>query len=254
MHLFAFLLASALLVDFDAQGQAEFQAGRFRAAKNLFEQSARLPHDSVLSQSAAYANLAQAQLALGELTAAETALRKAITLAPHLGRLWNQLGQVLFLKRQFGESEAAQLKALALTARGDPQTAAVILSDLAILYDKTGTKGKAMGSLQRAFELLPPSHARARILANLGVFSWKYGRTSAAARYLEQALLEMQQFAGTNHPDVGKVLEDYSSVLSKSGQKQTARQMAARAQEIRSAAFPQNNDRRETVNWRDLIR
>ncbi|MFN7939662.1 MAG: tetratricopeptide repeat protein [Bryobacteraceae bacterium] len=254
MQLLALFLAPALLAQSpDAQGQAEFQAGRYRAAKKHFEHSLRLSQDSPTDHAVALANLAQAQLALGEVSAATGSLRLALDQMPHSGRLWNQYGQVLFTGRDFAAAEAAQRKALDLTLQNDPKTAATVLSDLALLYKERGKGQQAIDSLQRALQLLPPSHARARILANLGLLRWKFGPKSAAAGYLEQALTEMEQSVGPRHPDVGRILEDYSTVLARSGRKQAAKEMAARAHQIRAASLAQTNNSRQTIDYRDLV-
>lgn len=253
MQIIALGLLSALLAQTpDAQGQAEFQAGHFRSAKKLFQQSVRSQSGTPQEQAAALANLAQAQLALGELAPAGDSLRRAIQLVPQSSRLWNQLGQVQFLNRRLEEAEAAQSKALLLSEKNEPKVAATVLSDLALIYEEKGKGQKAMDSLQRAASLLDPGQARARVLANLGLLRWKFGPKTDAPLYLEKALLEMEASAGKHHPDVGRILEDYAQVLAKTGQKQSAKQMAARAREIRSSALAQTNSGYATVDWRDL--
>ena len=62
----------------------------------------------------------------------------------------------------------------------------------------------------------------------------------------------MERAVGPQHPDVGKVLEDYSIVLQKAGRKPEAKQIAQRAQEIRSSFAAHTNSDHATVDWRDL--
>lgn len=238
----------------DALGQLEFRAGRYRAAKKLFQESAQRHQGQPEARAAALANLAQAQLALGEQSQAAGSVRQALDLMPRSGRLWNLLGQVLFAGRQFDEAGVAQRKALDLTLDTEPQAAATVLNDLALLHEQSRQGEQAIECLRRAQNLLSPGHARARVLANLGLLAWKFGPKSAAADYLEQALKEMEQAVGIHHPDVGRILEDYSAVLAKSGRKQTARQMAERARQIRSNSLVQTNTSGTTVDWRDLGR
>lgn len=228
------------------RGAAEFQAGRFQAAKKYFAQAVREAAGSEPDLAAKLSNLAQAQVALGELALASETIRRSIDYQPKSAQLWNQLGQVLILRKQYREAEEVQRKALMLAGPGQPAVAAVIYSDLSLIYKEAGKNSQALESLESARALLPAGRARARVLSNLGMLCWGLGRKTEAASYLGRALQEMEEAAGQHHPDVGRILEQYSTVLSKSGQKQVAREMAARAEEIRSAALP------ATVDWRDL--
>lgn len=228
------------------RGAAEFQAGRFQAAKKYFAQAVREAEGSAPDLAAELSNLAQAQVALGELVLASETIRQAIDHLPKSAQLWNQLGQILILRKQYREAEEVQRKALTLAGPGQPAIAAVIYSDLSLIHKEAGRNTEALESLESAQALLPSGQARARVLSNLGMLWWGLGRKTEAASHFSRALHEMEQAVGLHHPDVGRILEQYSTVLSKSGQKQVAREMAARAEEIRSAAMT------VTVDWRDL--
>lgn len=228
------------------RGQAEFQAGRFQTAKKYFVQAVRDAAGSEQDSAAELSNLAQTHAALGELVLAARAIQSAIDSQPDSPRLWNQFGQILFLRKQYREAEKVQKKALALANPGQPAVAAVIYSDLSLIYREAGRATQAMEALAMARSLLPAGQARARVLSNLGVLCWSLGRKPDAVAHLAQALQEMEAAAGQHHPDVGKILEQYAIVLSKSGKKLVAREMAARAEAIRSSALP------ATVDWREL--
>ena len=95
-----------------------------------------------------------------------------------------------------------------------------------------------------------PSQARARMLANLGTSSWKVGEKKQAVTWLSQALAEMESIVGPNHPDVARILEDYSTVLRKTGRGTEAKEFEKRARDIRSSFAAHTGE--ATVDWRDL--
>ena len=203
------------------------------------------------AQATALCNLGQAYQAMGESRRAEAALRQALEILPRAGQVWLALGQVLFLRRDYRGAEAAQLQALVLFEESK-SLQAVALNDLAVLYQAKHNDAKAAESLERAVALLGPGQARARMLCNLGVLRWKAGRKAEAESGFKQALREMEEAVGSQHPDVGRILEEYSVVLKKSGRVVESRDMQTRAKGIQSTFAAQTNSGRITVDWRDL--
>jgi hypothetical protein len=84
------------------------------------------------------------------------------------------------------------------------------------------------------------------------VLRWKAGRKAEAESGFKQALREMEEAVGSQHPDVGRILEEYSVVLKKSGRVVESRDMQTRAKSIKSTFAAQTNSGSITVDWRDL--
>jgi Tfp pilus assembly protein PilF len=236
----------------DSLGRAEFRAGRYRKAKSYFDRSLAVNRDRPEARLAALSNAGQAYLALEEYGRAEQLFREALQLGPDHAALWQFLGKVLFLRHRYADAEAAQYKALSLVKAGQSEVAAAARNDLAILYQARKRPRAAISLLEDAAAATQPGQARARIFANLGVLQWKYGSKQDAAMYLRRALSEMETAVGPEHPDVGKILEDYGDVLRATGEKAVAKHMAKRAAAIRSAFAAQTNNTGTTVDWRDL--
>jgi hypothetical protein len=87
------------------------------------------------------------------------------------------------------------------------------------------------------------------MLSNLAVLQWKSGQREAAVETLREALAAMEAAVGPDHPDVAKILDDYSAALEKTGRKAEAKTLAARAESIRTSFQAQSG---LTVDWRDL--
>ena len=235
----------------DARGQAAFAAGRLRSAKTSFERAVRSAEGRPDEQVAALTNLGQTLIALDERAAAEEALRRGVNLSPESARTWHLLGQLLYKKGSIREAEAVIRKALAL-APSDPAIAAPCLSDLATLLMGGNRKREAAEMLEQAIQQAVPGQARARMLDNLGTLQWRLGRREQAAETLGRALAEMEATVGPRHPDVARVLDDYSAVLAKTGRKVESRAMAIRASELKSVFGWQANAGGGTVDWRDI--
>jgi tetratricopeptide (TPR) repeat protein len=236
----------------DARGRAEFAAGRYRAAKAWFEgavHSAESPGEQLI----ALTNLGETLLALGENSRAERTLGQAMELSPKSARTCHLLGQVLVLRGCLPRAEQVLRKALVL-AESDPVEASSCRSDLATLLLAGRRMREAAQMLEQAVELAPPGQGRARMLTNLGTLYWRFGQKNRSADLLGRALAEMEEAVGARHPDVGRVLEDYSFVLARIGRKTESRAMAERAKELRVKFAWQANSRRDTVDWPDLLR
>jgi tetratricopeptide (TPR) repeat protein len=236
----------------DALGRTEYQAGRYRLAAKYFDLSLQIwtPHSP--EQAAGLCNAGQAYQAMGQQRRAEDSFRRALEILPQSPQIWVSLGQILFLRRRYAAAEAAQRKALTMYQDSRSPDAAIPLNDLAILYQAQLKNQQAEEALAQAVALLPAGQRRARILANLGALQWKMGRKNDAESQLRSALGEMEQAVGPGHPDVGRILEDYSAVLKKTGRGDEARSLEKRAQGIRSAFAPNDNRGGATVDWRDL--
>jgi hypothetical protein len=111
-----------------------------------------------------------------------------------------------------------------------------------------------MQMLRRAISEGSPGQGSARARGNLAELKWKHGARKDARIGFQEALDEMTIAVGCNHPEIAVLLERYSQVLWKSGQKTEAKGAAARAAEIRSAFDPQSNRSGLTVDWRELSR
>ena len=108
--------------------------------------------------------------------------------------------------------------------------------------------------LMRAISEGPPGQGRARVRANLADLQRKRGAYKEAKLAFQDALDEMTLAVGRSHPDTGLILERYSQVLWKSGQKAEAKSAAARAAEIRSAFNIESNRNVFTVDWMEAGR
>jgi tetratricopeptide (TPR) repeat protein len=242
----------ALAGIFDALGRTEFRAGRYRMAKKYFHQAAGLLDAAPEVRAIALSDAGLAMQMLGELAGAERAVREAIGILPRNPILWQRLGQLLTERRRYGDAEAALENALAYGVSAAPARAAVAWNDFAVLYEAQGKNQQALDSLERAAASITPGQDRARILANLSVLQWKTGAKERAAGSLRQALVEMEAAVGPEHPDLIRILEDYSTALLKLGRVSEASALGRRAKRIRSSFAALTNDSQRTVDWRDL--
>ena len=242
----------SLGVILDALGRAELQAGRYRPALKYFERSLGIWAPQSEARAHALCNAAQAYQSIGERSRAEDSVRRALEILPQSPQIWQVLGQVLYMKHDYVGSETAQGKALAIWEECKSPEAATALNDLAVLYQTLRKNRKAAAALERAVAIMAAGQARARVLTNLGVLSWKLGRRSEGAAYLSRALHEMETAVGPHHPDTGKVLNEYSAMLRKTGHRIEASEMEKRAHEIRSAFASQTNRGQGSVDWHDL--
>ena len=229
----------------DALGHAEFRAGRYRSAKKYFERALLAPAKETAGQAAALSNAGQAYMALGEYRRAEEYLRDAIRLMPDAAPLWHRLGQAMFLQGRRTEAESAYRRALR-----DHDRDADVWSDLAAVLEVQNRRAEAIALLRQAVAESPAGQNRARVLRNLAVLEWKEGSPRTAAEHLQEALTHLEAAVGGDHPDVARVLDDYSEVLAKTGEKVRSREAAKRAQSIRSAFAGQDGG--STVGWREL--
>ena len=228
----------------DALGRAEMYAGRYRAAKSYLERASRLGGD----KSASPANLAMACMALGDHRRAEQILRQVLVAHPDNPSVLRSLAQALHLQGR--DTQAALILEQLLLSSQAP----AVRADLAVLYQTSGRRDKALELLLSAVNDSEPGQARARLLTNLGVLHWKMGSRKESEIALRSALAEAEASVGKKHPDTAWTLEQYSEVLRALGSKQEARRLSARAAEIRAALSPQTDDRRFTVDWRESAR
>ena len=242
----------SLGVILDALGRAELQAGRYRPALKYFERSLGIWAPQSEARAHALCNAAQAYQSIGEWSRAEDSVRRALEILPQSPQIWLVLGQVLYLKHDYVGAETAQRKALVIWEESKSPEAATALNDLAVLYQARRKNQQAVEALERAVAIMAAGQARARVLTNLGVLSWKLGRRSEGDAHLSRALKEMETAVGPHHPDTGKVLNEYSAVLWKTGRKIEASEMEKRAHEIRSAFASQTNSGQGSVDWHDL--
>ena len=91
---------------------------------------------------------------------------------------------------------AAQGKALAIWDESKSSEAATALNDLAVLYQTRRKNRKAAAALERAVAIMSAGQARTRVLALLGVLSWKLENRSDGAAYLSRALHAMETALG----------------------------------------------------------
>lgn len=234
-----------LAVILDHLGQAEFHAGRYRAAKKYFNKAVRLPVRDATLKAVTLSNAGQACIALGENHEAEEYFRQAITLMPNSSGLWHRLGQVMFLEGRHSDAEMAFRQAL---RNGDGDTN--VLNDLAGLLESQHHRDAAIALLRQAVARTTAGQSRARMLRNLAVLEWKAGERRRALDLLQQALSETETAVGAEHPDMAQVLDDYAAALERTGDKFGSRRAAGRAEAIRSAFA--GHDGSATVGWREL--
>jgi len=228
----------------DALGRAELHAGRYRLAKGYFEKASQVAVNNAIPM----ANWAQACFVLGEYSCAEQLLRRTLATLPECADAWYLLGQVFYKTRRYADADSAYHKALAISNN------ALIWNDLAGLCVLQHREEEAMQMFRRAISEGSPGQGRARVRGNLAELQWKRGARTEAKIGFQQALDEMTIAVGPNHPEIAVILEKYSQVLWKSGQKAEAKGAAARAAEIRRTFDPQSNRNGLTVDWRELSR
>jgi tetratricopeptide (TPR) repeat protein len=241
----------AQVADYDAQGRAEYAAGRFRAAKTLFEKEVRQLEGKPTAQAIALTNLGMTLMALGESRLAEGSLRRAVALWPESSRGWRYLGQAVFQRGDGPEAERMVHKALALAGE-ERAVEASCMSDLATILIDSKRMREASDVLESAIRLAEAGQARARMLRNLGALKWEMGQKEVAERLLGQSVVEMEAVVGREHPDLARILDDYAIVLEKLGRKREAKQTAVRAQSIRQSFGWMANSNSQTVDWRDI--
>jgi Flp pilus assembly protein TadD len=228
----------------DALGRAELRAGRSRSARGYFEKASQVDVNNAVPM----ANWAQACFVLGEYSRAEQLLRRTLAMLPESADAWHLLGQVLYKSRRYADADSAYHRALAI--RND----ALIWSDLAALYIVQHRDEEAMQMLRRAVSEGSPGQGRARAGGNLAELQWKRGARNDATIGFQEALDEMTIAVGSDHPEIAVLLERYSQVLWKSGQKTKAKGAASRAAEIQRAFDSQSKRNAFTVDWRELGR
>ena len=236
----------------DALGRADFQLGNYRSAARYFERSLKIWSPRSKAHATALCNAGEVYQAMGDYRRAEAVFRESLEVLPSSPQVWLALGQVLLLRRDYGQSEAALSKAVVLLEEVKSNQIAVAMSDLATLKAAQLNYPKAVEILQRALLLLGPGQVRARVLANLGVLNWKLRRKAEAETNFTLALGEMEIAVGRQHPDVGRILVEYSVVLRKTGRSVEASQMRIRADGIRAEFAIKTNSGRATIDWRDL--
>jgi len=246
------LAGPELGVILDALGRADFQLGNYRSGARYFERSLKIWNPRSKAHATALCNVGQVYQAMGDYRRAEAVFRESLEVLPSSPQVWLVLGQVLLLRRDYGQSEAALSKAVVLFEELKSNQVAVAMSDLAALKEAQLNYPKAVEILQRALLLLGPGQLRGRVLANLGVLNWKLGRKAEAETNFTLALGEMEIAVGSQHPDVGRILDEYSVVLRKTGRTMESRQMKIRANGIRSAFAIATNSERATIDWLDL--
>jgi tetratricopeptide (TPR) repeat protein len=227
----------------DALGRAELRAGRYRSAKGYFEKAS---HHAAVDNAIPLANWAQVCFVLGEYSSAEQLLRRTLAMLPESADAWHLLGQVFYKSRRYADADSAFHKALALSHN------ALIWSDLAAIYLSQHQEEQGMQMFRRAISEGSAGQGRARVRANLAQLQWKRGENEAARTGFQEALDEMTIAVGSSHPEIAVILERYSQVLRKSGQKAEAKGAAARAAEIRSVFDLQSNRNGFTVDWSDV--
>jgi tetratricopeptide (TPR) repeat protein len=235
----------------DELGRAEFAGGRFRSAKAYFEQAVRSAGDRPAELAILLSNLGQTLLELGELSNAEKVARQSLDLNPGSAPTWQLLGQVRYAKGDHSGAEQAIRKALSFAAPNSTRQASC-LNDLALLTSATTNRREAAELLERVVATMTPGQAHARIISNIGIINWLIGKKKKAEMLLRQALAEMEEATGPQHPDVARILEVYSEVLAKTGRKIEAKAAAERARDLKLTFGFQTNAGSAAVDWRDL--
>jgi tetratricopeptide (TPR) repeat protein len=227
----------------DALGRAEFRAGRYRSAREHFDQASRVAKKD---RAAVLTNSAMASVALGDNRRAESLVRQALELEPQNVTVLKVLAQALYLQKRSSEAKVTLQKILAI--QSDPVTK----GDLATLYQAEHKNEMAMALLRQAVSEITPGQARARLLTNLGVLQWESGMRERSEKTLRDALEEAEASVGADHPDTARILEQYSEVLRRTGRKAEAKKAAQRAVAIRASSASQANENGFTVDWRDI--
>jgi len=200
MH-FAFLLLLADWRDDFRRAEAHLQEGRPAEARRAFEATLRGGKDLV----AIFDGLGRAEFAANHFVNAKQWFEKAVREAPKSAAAWGNLARTHFALKDHRAAQSAVMRALALA----PDSAVLWSLKGQICLQNKDLEG-AEAAFQTALKGLPPGQARARILANLGNQRWQAQDKTGAAKWLNQALKEMEASVGPHHPDSVKIRADYA--------------------------------------------
>lgn len=221
-------------------GRVEFQMGNLRPAIAYHERALALlpPAD----RAADLFNIAQAWRELGDAREAERSARSALAMSADDPRILRLLASILIQRRQYPEAETVAQRAL---AKADPAMTAMIWSDLAVIAEARGRYAPAVDMLRRAIEGMPASQARGRAFYNLSYLEQRLKRHPEAVSHARQAVAELEEHAGRQHPDLCRALERHAEALRQAGRQGEAEPVAQRARQLQSLLSA-------TVDWRSV--
>lgn len=240
--------------DLDARGLME------RAVRNLRTFHADAPGVPII-----LTNFAIVLCRFNQAEKAEELLRSALSIyevrnqtgSRDYGITLNNLGEVLELKRNFGDAAPFYEQAIAVFDRmgqaGRTDLAAT-LANAGELYQRMDRMDDADRAEQRALDLLHPGGdvlLRAQILQNLGNIRANAGQPAAALPYFEESLSIQEKTVGAEHPSTAALLLDYASAMLRAGNKSVAKKLRKRAEDL-LARIRSHSPSQMTVALRDL--
>ena len=154
--------------------------------------------------------------------------------------LLNNLGAVYIVEHKFQKAE--HILKQALKARESevgpvhPDLTFTLVA-LGVLYTESGRYAEAEDQYLQALKILQPAKSDfgsriARILYALSTTYVKVGRRTEAEALLAEAAVLARQHLG-QHPDMAKIVEDYSTLLSNSGKTKEANELRGEAKRAR---------------------
>jgi tetratricopeptide (TPR) repeat protein len=185
----AFLLAGALLAATACFKLTVDQVRLWKNSQTLFERAIALDENNVF----AWRFLGLEFMNQGNLDKAMDCLQRATANSQVLYEAWNDLGRVLYLKKEFEAAQGAYQTALLYA----PNESAIYYN-LGNLFMATGRFGDAITNYQTALELVPPDRP--------GVYK-KLGRAFALHHQNDQAIVQFQNALRLQPNDADAELE-----------------------------------------------
>jgi tetratricopeptide (TPR) repeat protein len=156
--------------------------------------------------------------------------------------LLNNLGAVYISQRKFQQAEEILKQALKVreseVGSAHPDLTFTLVG-LGVLYTTCGRYEEAEGQYLRALRILEPAGPdfgtrTARVLYALSSMYIRAGRKTEAETLLGKAAVLAREHL-SQHPDMAKIVEDYSTILSNSGKTEEAKKLRAEAKRARLA-------------------
>jgi tetratricopeptide (TPR) repeat protein len=210
-------------------------------------------------------NLAALYQTRGQFGKAERVCRRAVGLQAQepengdLARLLVNRAAIELAQRKYSDAESDYRWAQVVWERvagSEHVEVAVVLSNLALVYVRTGRTAEAISYTEHALAIWERSSEMKAglglLLANLGVLYSSTGRTAEAEQAFRRALGILDENPAVAHAAEWQVLVQYAALLRKLKRKGDAKLLEARAQMIRLKAAAKD-PAQYTVDIGDLL-
>lgn len=234
----------------DRKGQLREAEKTYLRAVSAFNRSGAADERLVVR---AYVGLAAVYIQTGQYSRAETLIRRVLADRPSgadadRASLMGSLGVILAHKQKFAEAEKVLRQTSEFDAGGSTEmheVRAVAMANLAGIQSRGGRTAEAVTSYRQALsimEALPdPSPATLSVaLADYAGVLHELGDTDAAGAIYRRAIDIAQSRLGPIHPILGGLLQKYSELQRRSGNKAEARATANDARRIADESRREN--------------